>query len=760
MRTAFKVLLAVGSVLAVRRAVRFAEECVPPHIEALSTDAREYTTEASLPVAQIVAAGARQALSKRPVQIALLAGGFFVAEKALKKSGIVTPQRVRLVQRRIDRVAQRLSPLSEIKIGQPGSWVSAATMLIDGVVERSVRHEVGQISYKPPEPDYVAEALTKLDLDTVGRLAIDLEGRDLSSPTPPESVMRQVLEHLLLRDLPLKWEGCLRTVLCEFEPEEGVSKSQVGIIALNKELPIEKSVCMVLMLGSQQTGRGSRGWEGAWDWFDHGADDVMNHYINLVEPCDPELRAQAWEATRRWVWTKGSLLLESNAARGLTTRADKREAVTLRDGVLTASKSKRASYEARAGYDHDISVVEANSIGYGVSSEQPAPKLQLQPLNLSDAVFFGPYKAHYARWAKLHDLGQQHHVLIYGKPGCGKSTLIREWAHTVGQDRALFVSNMALGALQQNLWTALVYWLGASVVVLEDLDKAGRNLDSMMWLVEHQAGIKLLFATANAPQNFSSAMRRAGRLGDQVVLIEKPAPAARAELLSNLIERHQIKPEVVTPALLSAADRILALHSVATVERYLLLANTLGEEDMLAPLPGDQTWEMPFEQDAQISARDWAAHAEMEEITTTKQRERAAMQEMGGIHKRLDQLLSEKPDDKEIFNHLQDMGLVSERGLSRGGLILVQQMEERLHHDQDAIDKLCRTIDVTSLNEVSTKLHSLYIQLINGVDEDEDMGYGDESYTVSEKASAGQIFGAVRSATAGRRGSLGTYKPK
>lgn len=213
----------------------------------------------------------------------------------------------------------------------------------------------------------------------------------------------------------------------------------------------------------------------------------------------------------------------------------------------------------------------------------------LKRFDVGGAKFFGEHEAYFPMWSALLDKGKQHHIMLVGAPGCGKSTLIREFAHSISASRTLFIDHSAVHRITQTDWSALMLLLGAHVVVFEDLDKAG-DLEGMLWMFEHQKGINLLFSTANNPERFPEALRRAGRLGDQIVRVHKPKPDARAALVDDLIRRHKLDEDKMTPEVRERAALICATHAISAVERFLILCDTLGGDLMLSDRPGDLTY--------------------------------------------------------------------------------------------------------------------------------------------------------------------------
>lgn len=582
---------------------------------------------------------ARMARRSRYAKLALSAAALYGVSEAVRYSGVVTPDRFSKLSSALDKINSRyIRHLDDFDINHPGSWARAAINIFESAASRTVaQQESKHVTMGSPRPDPLAPVLERMDLSTYGmRLPI-----------------LDVWNSIINADMKIKWDGCKRAVLLTAEEmgEEGIAQD-IGIIALGGGA-FEESVCALVLVDNltshmnkpRVTPHGEKPtitpYRGAWAWLDDGESVAGARLFAFVAPCDPDKYDKAWEAARRFIWPSGTLLLESGSHTPtvVSTSEERDSTLTLVDAqykMATTGRRRRRHHAANlAVVGHNMikalsarDAAKARQMYAGEGPEgddyeaqeelSPRGAVHLKPLALGGEVFFGEHTVHFDIWTKLLERGVQHHVMLHGKPGCGKTTLIRDFVNR-SRLRALFVDHSAVHRMSQTMWQALMHMLGAEVLVFEDLDKAG-SLDRRLWMFEHQPGVGLLFSTANDPHRFSQAARRAGRLGDQVIRVGKPAAPERARLVNNLIWRNGLEGEAMTEAVRERAVKLCATHPISAVERFLIFASHVGADLALSDLPGDVTYDS--NEGGQIEEDDFETQHEIAEEQAREGRER------------------------------------------------------------------------------------------------------------------------------------------
>lgn len=186
----------------------------------------------------------------------------------------------------------------------------------------------------------------------------------------------------------------------------------------------------------------------------------------------------------------------------------------------------------------------ANPLIYGFKEEQDA-------INMHAVRYF--------ECEEIHKIAPQRGVLLYGRPGSGKSLLVSKTKYECLQKGITVVEASIEGMREIGKWFALIEaWLAPALVVLEDVDLIGGDRDIPE--LPHQLTTDLLsslggntrrinpivtIATTNRLDSLDNAFLRARRM-DKVMEINGLQPDFKAELF----RRHGMK---VTEQALQAA---------------------------------------------------------------------------------------------------------------------------------------------------------------------------------------------------------------
>lgn len=239
----------------------------------------------------------------------------------------------------------------------------------------------------------------------------------------------------------------------------------------------------------------------------------------------------------------------------------------------------------------------------GSLSWHPARSTKHQTLS-----FIGPELIHRARWTKMLRAKRPYNVMLFGPPGCGKTTIVRQWFQEESV-RVLEISAASLslgaGSVQDLLWHKADVWL------VEDFDRLGeQDTGKLLWLFEHSAQDvnddplacrPMIFASSNHPARVADAFWRPGRF-DQIIEIRPPTDAAHAELsLAQMAARHGLDWEAMEHARRDAARMCMERHSMAHVEAYFA---RLAEDPTAVDGPGDRTFDPPVTLRAALEVRN------------------------------------------------------------------------------------------------------------------------------------------------------------
>lgn len=195
-----------------------------------------------------------------------------------------------------------------------------------------------------------------------------------------------------------------------------------------------------------------------------------------------------------------------------------------------ASASGDIEFTCRSGRYGDVS--------YSVGPMSPSGDFVDRPANGEAAVL----SELAVRCRKFNARGLRRRILFYGPPGTGKTTLARKLAVAVGDGRALRMDPTAVSRTSNRSMMTMIDLLQPTVVMLDDLDRAG-GVDGMLSLIEETQSVPVIVASVNAIGQLDPALLRPGRF-DEVVQVDPPGASWRYEIMKHYAEVFGLDPSV------------------------------------------------------------------------------------------------------------------------------------------------------------------------------------------------------------------------
>lgn len=181
-----------------------------------------------------------------------------------------------------------------------------------------------------------------------------------------------------------------------------------------------------------------------------------------------------------------------------------------------------------------------------------------------------------ARCRAFQAKGFARKILLYGPPGCGKTSIARSMAQESG--RVLAIDSSVIRKASTDNVMSTIMLLRPHVLLLDDMDRYGtgdmeRMLHNVEFLGKRQNGITssgdtIIIGTVNAIDQIDPALLRPGRF-DEVQHVTEPLPEHRQAIITHYLRKFKVDLDAVLLTELtdgmSPADIREIVASVASV---------------------------------------------------------------------------------------------------------------------------------------------------------------------------------------------------
>ena len=192
----------------------------------------------------------------------------------------------------------------------------------------------------------------------------------------------------------------------------------------------------------------------------------------------------------------------------------------------------------------------------------------------------GDYYLYKSKWTNYVRKNKPYNIMLYGRPGCGKTTLLKSWFY----DEKIRVIKMEAKALVDNMEQAMAVKMAApDVILVEDLDRISEDEGNLLLsFFEHHpeqtqpyhdnqfAFQPMIIASCNHPDRIPDACWRPGRM-DQIVALLMPSwddfLIAGAAMSARLGLDWNIIMENFNPVILDIHENQTTAHLEQLIER-------------------------------------------------------------------------------------------------------------------------------------------------------------------------------------------------
>lgn len=149
-------------------------------------------------------------------------------------------------------------------------------------------------------------------------------------------------------------------------------------------------------------------------------------------------------------------------------------------------------------------------------------------------------------------------ILFYGKPGTGKTSLVKDIINILGLKTIRISSNLAKTYFDKSLINEIIQVYQPDAIIFDDIDRDLMSTsDTLATIEEIHKSIKLFFATANNIKIIDEAFVRAGRF-DQLIEIDKADP----RIILDLAENDQDIFEIIKDFSIASMEEVMKRYKV------------------------------------------------------------------------------------------------------------------------------------------------------------------------------------------------------
>lgn len=193
-----------------------------------------------------------------------------------------------------------------------------------------------------------------------------------------------------------------------------------------------------------------------------------------------------------------------------------------------------------------------------------------------------------ARFTNYKNRCKPYNAMFYGKPGCGKTTMMRSWFY---EEKVNVLQLSAECLYETRSLRYKLFALAPDVIVIEDLDRLEpEKINLLLNFFEHDVENKMpydespedfktmIFSSCNHPERISDAIWRPGRM-DQLIHIAVPTSDQWPNLVRNMCSKLDMPySQEFYDKHVQMIDHILTGHTISHLEQYMLRVKEFGPD--------------------------------------------------------------------------------------------------------------------------------------------------------------------------------------